>query len=521
MKFYILRTSLPSPDYQYDPNKYMDFEKLTKDDIKKASFVNKDLMMEHGVPIGKTEIEWETEDGKKIGWSYIDDSTTMGRLAIAEIKNGLVTGLSPGYKLSVYHTPFSIEKYEKDWNELSVTSSPDFDGPGGPQILYGAYENELNINLINHINKLTGFVNQQSSEQPNLLSSSFSSIMQGQQPNSSPPDLSKGVPSATPQSTTPASQSPSPIINPPFNQSPTTSAPIATPTQIGGQNNFPANADPKKIAEILKKNPNAANSLNVEELKHLLQGFATLVDVDQSQAQPTASNAQPNTPASASGGNPTENQRPSVEDAAKNILKSRVASLLEAYDKNAKLVQHPGSSATDIQRGRDALNAWGQELIKNPLTPYSGPSMEAMEVLQTQLVHTNNLLYGMNQNMTARQQVKDLQDTTDANNIRLLMGFGQGQSGGNTGNGNGSGHYGPMRQHENRQSYQQHSNYSPYSQSSPQPQNKEMGNFDEAAWEKGITDQIMLKLRGGGVYNHNGMQYHLEMGGDRPKGNLQ
>jgi hypothetical protein len=477
MKFLFLRTSLPKPGYYYDPKKHMKFEHITKDQIKKASFVDKPVMMEHKVPIGKTFAEWEMKDGTKIGWSYIEDDNPIARLAIEEIKRNLIKRVSPGYNVSIYHDPLQIHAIEKEWNEISVTSSPDFDGEGGPEIIYGAYENELNIKLFEHINNLTD----------NLVYPAPADTQSQMQnpPLQTPQVAPQTQPQAAPQ-------------------------PQAVPQPQAPQTQPPPKADPKAIAKILRENPDSIKKLMPEELEVLLKDFSNIIDSAQTPVPPTVQAPVPTaqTPVPTHAPNTLDPNIQRFQDNAKDILKNRFEALFSAYDQNVKFFDNnPTAPGINPVKGREILNSWAQEVMKDPLGPHSAPAMQAIDVLQTQMVHSNSLLFGAQQNNAARQQVKEVESNIGANQIRNLMGFQQPQS-------QPQSNYGPMRTQNQPQP-----SYSPYPQQPQQPQQPRpeekvgLGNVNDAFYNE-VTSKVLNRLTNGG-YSHPGVVHSYVPGDER------
>lgn len=98
------------------------------------------------IPIGKVIYDFVNQDGtSRYSVAYIDDTTTLGKSAIMDLKDSVFSHVSPSlnFRPKTNEDMTKID-WEKDCFEFSLTENPDYGGEDGCDIFGGCLESDLN-----------------------------------------------------------------------------------------------------------------------------------------------------------------------------------------------------------------------------------------------------------------------------------------------------------------------------------------------------------------------------------------
>jgi hypothetical protein len=397
MKYIFVGRPLQSPNYKYD-KKYLPGERVTLSDIRNAQVSNKPITFSHGpnkdepaIGIGEFMMDWEGRDNSKYSLGYIECDSMPGQVASAMIDYGKAKFFSPVYELitSVKEDPKTGEQYldyQKKYHNFALTDTPDFTEAGGPEIIFGAYENDLNINF-------------------DRLKNTPMEIYKALK--------AKAVENAMASQATPSTPVPTPQVAP----VPTTEA--KAPEQKTDEN---SEGNIEKVIEILHRNPGAADTLTPEQTKYALLNLAKKI-TDPQQQVPTKTGQ----PASANPGQgqapftqvapPPEDWRQSLADMFNGKMDALASSMQTFSD---GMHQKTGQKM-DLTHQKNAIENFKKNVSADPSAKSAVAGLGLADSLHTVFVHANALNFSA-QNDESRQKINNMQHTVDAANLQKYLG---------------------------------------------------------------------------------------------------
>lgn len=166
MRYFFLFRPYPRVGYKGYKSNALNGEKFTSGDVLKCVARDSPICVDHEtfdyqgkkylLPIGKVIYDVVSKDGtSRYSVAYIEDTNNLGKCAIQNLQESVVSHVSPGLRVSqkVDWDAAKIE-YQKECFEISLTDDPDYSGEDGCEIFGGCLEHDLNIKMNGYINKL-------------------------------------------------------------------------------------------------------------------------------------------------------------------------------------------------------------------------------------------------------------------------------------------------------------------------------------------------------------------------------
>jgi hypothetical protein len=416
-RYYFVHRSVPRPDYQYK-SEFKDWEKPSLKERENLSFVGLPIYLDHKVPVGEVLFEWKSKDGSTLALSYIENTHEIARLAISEIKRGLLKGVSPFYGVSYIEEPKKVT-IKKEFTHISLIENPDFAGEGGCEIFWGIPENDLNIKFDTVLKKVEKLYSK-STEEPQKVNSQVEKgvgdlLSEIQSKSQTEMSTTQQAAPAVPQQQQQQQQVPQ--TQQPVN----VNAPLNTPAQTTPSPNVSLEYEPKidsasALSDALIGDQRTAKKLSPEELENALLVIAqenkelrdSMKKIPTTESDP---NKRQRTEATQQ---PLDNSHQARESALA-LWKDRFDAIMDGYNELAKTA--PPANAVNPDRFRDTMNGLYKVVEGDPFSPMAGHVAKAISQAAGVMQHAAGSL----SNLYTRERVEDVKSSVTANHIKDFL----------------------------------------------------------------------------------------------------